>query len=607
MADADELRTRLRSVARSLGGLAFVPGTAAERREAGSLARARRLVVSKLLPELERGFAPPLVAVVAGGTNVGKSTLFNSLLGRAVSSVDARAGHTTHPVAAGPASGREVVAALLTGASMHDLPEGPSKDSSGPAPAGPGTGAGTPTVLYAEGGSPGGVVLIDSPDIDSALKAHHSRAFDSLIAADVFALVASPTKYNDKRCVEFLLDAAAMGKRAVVLFNLLPGGGAPRDEVLEDFRRNVLGRLPKGAPEPEIFEFDFVPDLRSGGPGAARAFDERMGPARAYLEGEASRAREVKRAVTSGGARYLSRSLGGPLGALKGQAASLDAVRGDLDTAVAHAGADYEAFVRAQEFLDLELVLKRVLDRFRVPVLDDVLDFASALPRWIARAVLRQRTLDERRKAQGDLSAAKGLELAVRVRGDFARALESRAADEVARKLYREIVSVDYFGRDLGAAWSAGAARRQGVLDSWLASFEGELASRIEGSPGVRVTLQSLKAVLELGAGIGAAVLTGGIGRADLLIAPAATKAAQMILERFGRELFSRKREEYIALARATEGVEGVLVEGLRGRIPASPRAEDVAALESDVKWLARSFASEGARRADARRKGARE
>ncbi|MHC4252522.1 MAG: hypothetical protein ACYS9X_25670 [Planctomycetota bacterium] len=254
-------------------------------------------------------------------------------------------------------------------------------------------------------------------------------------------------------------------------------------------------------------------------------------------------------------------------------------------------------------------MLKRLLDRFRVPVLDDVLDLASALPRWIARAVLRQRTLDERRKAQGDLSSAKGLELAVRVRGDFAHALESRASDEVAKKLYREIVSVDYFGRDLGAAWSAGAARRQGVLDSWLASFEGELASRIEGSPGVRVTLQSLKAMLELGAGIGAAVLTGGIGRADLLIAPAATKAAQMVLERFGRELFSRKREEYVALARGsfTEGMDEVLVEGLRGRIPSSPSAGEVAALESDVKWLARAFATKGMRRGDARRKGGRE
>jgi hypothetical protein len=269
-----------------LEGLAFVPGTAAERREAGSLARARRLVVSKLLPELERGFAPPLVAVVAGGTNVGKSTLFNSLLGRAVSSVDARAGHTAHPVAAGPASGREAVAALLPGASMQDLP--------GSTSAGPGTDAGAPTVYYAEGGSPGGVVLIDSPDIDSALKAHHSRAFDSLIAADVFALVASPTKYNDKRCVEFLLDAAAMGKRAVVLFNLLPRRGASRAEVLEDFRRNVLGRLPKGAPGPELFEFDFVPDLRSGAAGVERSLDEHTGPAREYLEGEASRAPEVK-------------------------------------------------------------------------------------------------------------------------------------------------------------------------------------------------------------------------------------------------------------------------------------------------------------------------
>jgi len=581
MTDAEELRTRLESAARSLGALAFVPGTAAEGRHGRSLARARKLVVAKLLPELERDFAPPLVAVVAGGTNVGKSTLFNSILGRPASSVDARAGHTTHPVAAGPAKGNATVAALMADAGVEARP--------GDAPA----------ISYVEADSPGGAVLVDSPDVDSALTSPHSRAFDGLIASDVLLLVTSPTKYNDRRCVEFVLEAAAMGKRVAVLFNQLPRAGASRGEVLDDFRGSVLGRLPKGIPVPELFEFDYVPELRSGGPGAARALDGQTDAARAYLAGEASRVAEVKRAVTSNGARYLSRSLAGAVKALGGQAAALEAVRGDLDASAGRAAADYEAFVRGQEFLDLELVLKRLLDRFKVPVLDDVLNFASALPRWIARAVLRQRTLDERRKAQGDSSAAKGLELVVRGRSDFARALESRGSDEVAGKLYREIVTVDYFGRDLAAAWSAGAARRQGVLDSWLASFEGELASRIEGSPGVRVTLQSVKAVLELGAGIAAAVFTGGIGTGDLLIAPAATKAAQVVLERFGREMFSRKREEYIALARDTfaEDMNAILVDDLAARIPTSPGAGDVAALEGDLDRLSRSPGLDGSRR----------
>jgi len=585
MTNTDELRARLEGAARSLGALAFVPGTAAEGRHGPSLGRARRLVVAKLLPELERGFAPPLVAVMAGGTNVGKSTLFNAILGQAASSVDARAGHTTRPVAAGPSAGRAAVAALTDDADTDGRPA-------------------NPTISYVEADAPGGAVLIDSPDIDSALTSHHSRAFDGLIASDVFVLVTSPTKYNDRRCVEFVLEAAAMGKRVAVLFNQLPRAGASRGEVLDDFRRSVFGRLRGDVPAPELFEFDFIPELRSGGADAARALDGQTAPARAYLSGEASRAAEVKREVTSNGALYLSRSLEGAVKALGGQAAALEAVRGDLRATAGRAATDYEGFVRGQEFLDLELVLKRLLNRFKVPVLDDVLNFASVLPRWIARAVLRQRTLDERRKTQGEASAARGLELVVRVRSDLASALESRGSDDVAAKLYREIVTVDYFGRDLAAAWSAGAARRQAALDSWLASFEGELASRIEGSPGLRVTLQSLKAVLELGAGIAAAVFTGGIGTGDLLIAPAATKAAQVVLERFGRELFSRKREEYIALARETfaEDMNAILVDDLAARIPASPDAGDVAALEGDLGWLSRSAGLAGARR-----KGGRE
>ena len=70
-------------------------------------------------------------------------------------------------------------------------------------------------------------------------------------------------------------------------------------------------------------------------------------------------------------------------------------------------------------------------------------------------------------------------------------------------------------------------------------------------------------------------------------------------MERFGREMFSRKREEYIALARDTfaEDMNGTLVDDLAGRIAVSPDAGDVAALKGDLDWLSRSRGLDGARR----------
>ncbi len=123
--ETGELRARLKGLAGSLSALKFVAGTAAERGRSEVLARASRLASSKLLVELERDFAPPVVAVVAGGTNVGKSSLFNALVGQAVSSVDPRAGHTAMPVAAGPEGSREMLSALLPEYTIVDAGPGP--------------------------------------------------------------------------------------------------------------------------------------------------------------------------------------------------------------------------------------------------------------------------------------------------------------------------------------------------------------------------------------------------------------------------------------------------------------------------------------------------
>ena len=43
-----------------------------------------------------------------------------------------------------------------------------------------------------------------------------------------------------------------------------------------------------------------------------------------------------------------------------------------------------------------------------------------------------------------------------------------------------------------------------------------------------------------------------------------------------------------------------ILVKGLTQRIPSSPNAKDVAALESDMQWLARSLEPQRARKKEA-------
>src|SRR5689334_14074609 len=58
------------------------------------------LLANKLLPQLD---APPLlVAAVVGGTNIGKSVVFNHLAGEVASAVSPLAAGTRHPVCLAP-------------------------------------------------------------------------------------------------------------------------------------------------------------------------------------------------------------------------------------------------------------------------------------------------------------------------------------------------------------------------------------------------------------------------------------------------------------------------------------------------------------------------
>jgi hypothetical protein len=581
----DELRGRLEAMAETLRSAQFVPGTSAAEDGTEGLRRAVRFLENKLLVELRRAFAPPLVVAVAGGTNVGKSTLFNAILQERVSSIDPRAGHTTSPVAAGGADAGELVKVYF--------PDYVAVPSSGAAGASSGEGR----VYVVEVSTPAGALFVDSPDVDSALGEHHPRARDAVVACDILLFVTSPTKYNDKRCVDVFIDAADMGKCVVVLFNLLPPeGGAPdtasRADILADFRRSVLGRIAGSAGGWTVVEFDA--DYASDG-GAERTREGLAGAAevpRHIVVDAGEDASALKRRVVLRGADYLSRSLRPIVAKLREQATALESISVRLQASASGAADDYEVFLRGREFLDLEVVLKRLVARFRVPVLDDMLDVVAAVPKWIAGTILRRPSLDDRRRTQRDAVRAKEVELLTRVRVEFARWLEDRSPDEVAERVYRKLVTVDYFSRDLAGAWFVEDAARSEARSAWLRSLEAELAAKIESSPAVRKLLQSLKAVLELGAGIAAAVLTGGLGTGDVLWAPVATKAAQALIGYLGREYFSSKRDEFIVLQKRSfaDGLNSAFVDWVRGGLPTSPRPDDVAALEHAVAWLTQSY-----------------
>ncbi|MBX7165167.1 MAG: 50S ribosome-binding GTPase [Pirellulales bacterium] len=168
------------------------------------------LLVHKLLPQT-RG-EPWLVVAVVGGTNIGKSLLFNHLAGETASGVSPLAAGTKHPVCLVPPDfhSRAELAELFPG---FELAPWHSADDA--------LGAGeTDHLFWREGVRvPARLLLLDTPDIDSDAQVNWRRADSVRQAADVLIAVLTQQKYNDAAVKQFFRKAAAADKAVIVVFN----------------------------------------------------------------------------------------------------------------------------------------------------------------------------------------------------------------------------------------------------------------------------------------------------------------------------------------------------------------------------------------------------
>ena len=171
----------------------------------------RDLLAYKLVPHFEGQGC--LVCAVAGGTNTGKSTIFNVLLGETVSPVVATAAATRFPlIAACPRRAQQCLEGKL-------IPEfepfpllNPDAVVQPDAPLG--------ALYVAEVASlPETLVLLDTPDVDSIEKANWVVANSIRAAGDVIVAVLTPEKYKDDRVVSFFRQARESGRVIIPLMN----------------------------------------------------------------------------------------------------------------------------------------------------------------------------------------------------------------------------------------------------------------------------------------------------------------------------------------------------------------------------------------------------
>ena len=168
-----------------------------------------------LLPRLRESGAPILVALV-GSTGAGKSTLVNSVVGAQVSMTGIRRPTTNSPVLACHPDDVGWFAENVF------LPTVPRVRQEGLAR----SGKDGLLVLAANKGMPKGVALLDTPDIDSVVEAHHEFAHQFLDASDLWLFMTTASRYADATVWELLQHARDRGAAlAIVLSRVLPAVG----------------------------------------------------------------------------------------------------------------------------------------------------------------------------------------------------------------------------------------------------------------------------------------------------------------------------------------------------------------------------------------------
>ena len=175
-----------------------------------------------LLPRVRRSAAPVLVALV-GSTGAGKSTLVNSIVGAHVSATGVRRPTTNSPVLACHPDDIDWFA------ENNFLPTLPRVRQEGLAR----PGRDGLLVLAASEGMPRGIALLDTPDIDSVVQAHHEFAYKFLDASDLWLFMTSASRYADGPVWEILQHARDRRASLGVVLSRIPQ--AHRTELVGHF------------------------------------------------------------------------------------------------------------------------------------------------------------------------------------------------------------------------------------------------------------------------------------------------------------------------------------------------------------------------------------
>lgn len=254
---------------------------------------------------------------IAGPNNVGKSSLFNALVRRALSPARAEGGLTKQCLAAAHPSLwegdlREFVERRYE---VVTLPAGTPAPVDQPGP------AGRLYLVLAEE-VPTGLLLMDTPDFDSIYLQNRINSEALLVTVDLVVFVVSRQTYQNAALVDFLRAVVGHGRPYVLVYN---------EAVRSETTRAHLDKLTSDVGHAPVARFFAVhqPDVESGrAPLGTEPLDG--GPALARLLGDPKHAAPLKAKALSAGLRDAASELAQVVEALRSRAAEPERLRARL-------------------------------------------------------------------------------------------------------------------------------------------------------------------------------------------------------------------------------------------------------------------------------------
>jgi hypothetical protein len=598
MTDARAAAARLRSL---LDRALIAESTAPVR--PGDLVRvpatrfARALLDGRILPLLsDPSDRDPGHVVLFGGTNGGKSTVSNLLLGGEAAAMDTLARHTQLPEAFHP--GEDVA---FLDAFPSRLP-GYARYAPGSAP------RRTDEALRAGGFEPGVVltphapgpfVVWDTPDVSTEEGMRFlPGVIDVLGLADLVLFVVTKESYADHRgrlLRTMVLDA---GIPALVVVNKFDGGTT----LLDDVRRKVAG-VAEGAagdhpavgpdrvhPLPSVSGTDELQRLRAlADTDAARALVARV---RAEVATPAhDRVPRVRTMLA-----YLDRNRDDLLLPLADEVAMSKRWQKVVAQAQIDLLAAYRrSYLDGQRYDEFNLAVARFLDLLELPGPGRMVSRAASLIRKPMRAAM-----SGVRSAFGGGSPA--------APGGHERPAVDEAVDRFLAAVRGRAESLSQ--EDPHPRWRAlsatlldpefAAARHQAVdaaypeyrqrVDQAVARRSRKLLDMVEKRPNVRRALQGSKLVLDAAATV-SVVLVGGLDPSDLVIAPLVAPVLRILLEAIGHEHMegekrALKDEQLAALG---ETLARAVIDPTAEALHSSTTADELRDVRGDLQTLQRT------------------